>query len=33
MAHLYKGIFAQVITTWEKQILARAIGIQNENYG
>ena len=29
----YKGIFVQFLTMWEKQILARAIWIQKENWG
>ena len=32
-AYWYRGIFAQFITMREKQILARAIGIQKENLG
>ena len=32
-ASLYIGIFAQFMTMWEKQILARAVEIQKENWG
>ena len=27
-----KGIFGQFMTVWERQILARAVEIQNENW-
>ena len=30
---VYRSIFARFITMWEKQILARAIGTQKENWG
>ena len=30
-AYYYKGIFAQFMPMWKKQILARAIRIQKEN--
>ena len=32
-AYLYRSIFAQFMTMQEKQILARAVEIQKENWG